>query len=63
MVGKGPDGLGIRMHAKTHRQEFYRRTGREPDSYAEVRELLDDRSTEQARFDGDSRKPRALEQE
>lgn len=50
MIGKGPEGLGIKRHSKTHRQEFARRRGREPDSYAEVRDALDDRETEQARF-------------
>lgn len=50
MIGKGPEGLGIRVHAATHRAEFAAATGREPTDYAEVRELLDDRETKQARF-------------
>lgn len=51
MIGKGPEGLGIRVHAKQHRQEFTHRRGRPPEDYDEVRELLGDRETEQARFD------------
>lgn len=50
MIGKGPDGLGIRRHSGVHRREFEALVGREPDDYAEVRERLDDRETEQARF-------------
>jgi hypothetical protein len=51
MIGKGPEGLGIRVHAKQHRQEFVERCGRPPEDYAEVRETLGDRQGEQARFD------------
>lgn len=50
MIGKGPEGLGIRVHASGHREEFERRVGREPADYAEVRDQLDDRRSEQARF-------------
>lgn len=50
MIGKGPEGLGIRVHAAVHRAEFTAATGRDPDDYAEVRALLGDRETEQARF-------------
>lgn len=50
MIGKGPEGLGIRVHASGHREEFERLIGREPEDYAEVRERLDDRRSEQARF-------------
>ncbi|MHB9287280.1 hypothetical protein ACKVMT_09615 [Halobacteriales archaeon Cl-PHB] len=50
MVGKGPDGLGIKMHSKTHRKQYVALTGEEPDDYAEVRERLADRDSEQARF-------------
>ncbi len=50
MIGKGPEGVGIRVHAKTHRQEFADQVGRQPDDYAEVRQVLDDRGSEQARF-------------
>ncbi len=59
MIGKGPEGLGIRRHAWVHRREFEALVGREPEDYAEVRQRLDDRETEQARFaafaDGASR--------
>lgn len=50
MIGKGPEGLGIRVHSKVHRREFAERTGRAPEDYAEVRRVLDDRESEQARF-------------
>lgn len=50
MIGLGPEGLGLRVHAATHREEFELVTGREPEDYAEVREVLGDRDTEQARF-------------
>ncbi len=50
MIGKGPEGLGIKMHSKTHREEFAAMTGEEPDDYAEVRDVLADREHEQARF-------------
>lgn len=50
MIGKGPDGLGIRVHAAVHREEFEARTGREPTDYAEVRKRLGERATEQTRF-------------
>lgn len=50
MIGKGPEGVGIRAHAETHRQEFAERVGRRPEDYAEVRQLLDDRGSAQARF-------------
>lgn len=50
MIGKGPEGLGIRVHAAGHRDEFASRRGRPPEDYAEVRRILGDRDTEQARF-------------
>jgi hypothetical protein len=50
MIGKGPEGLGIRVHAKRHREEFAARRGRRPEDYAEVRRVVGDRSTTQARF-------------
>jgi|GEM_PF-2294750 len=50
MIGKGPEGLGIRRHSGVHRREFEAAVGREPEDYAEVREVLGDRETEQARF-------------
>ena len=50
MIGKGPEGLGIRRHSGVHRREFEAAVGREPDDYAEVRDVLGDRETEQARF-------------
>ena len=50
MIGKGPEGLGIRRHASVHRREFAAAFGREPEDYAEVRERLGHRETEQARF-------------
>lgn len=50
MVGKGPEGLGIRVHAKGHRQEFTARRGRPPEDYAEVREALGGPDSRQARF-------------
>ena len=50
MIGKGPEGLGIRVHAATHRAEFAARRGRPPEDYAEVRRVLGDRETVQARF-------------
>jgi len=51
MIGKGPEGLGIRVHAKQHRQEFVRRRGRPPEDYDEVRRALGDRTSEQSRLD------------
>lgn len=51
MIGKGPEGLGIRVHAQRHRQEFAARRGRPPEDYAEVRRVLGDRTTRQARFE------------
>lgn len=50
MIGKGPEGLGIRVHAATHREEFTMVTGRSPEDYAEVREVLGSPETEQARL-------------
>lgn len=50
MIGKGPDGLGIRVHAARHREEFAALTGREPEDYAEVRDRLGDADARQARF-------------
>lgn len=50
MIGKGPEGLGLRVHAAGHREEFAAVTGREPDDYAEVRDLLGDSEARQARF-------------
>jgi hypothetical protein len=39
-VGKGPAGLGLAMHGKTHREEFRRQFGRKPENYQEVRDKL-----------------------
>ena len=39
-VGRGPAGLGLKQHSGKHRREFVEITGREPDSYAEVRDFL-----------------------
>lgn len=50
MIGKGPEGLGIRRHSGVHRREFAAAVGREPEDYGEVRDLLGDPETEQARF-------------
>lgn len=50
MIGKGPEGLGIRVHAASHREEFAALTGREPADYAEVRERLGDGAATQARL-------------
>jgi hypothetical protein len=51
MIGKGPEGLGIRVHASTHREQFAARHGRPPEDYAEVRAALGGPDSEQARFD------------
>lgn len=51
MIGKGPEGLGIRVHASVHREQFAARRGRPPEDYAEVRSVLGGPDTEQARFD------------
>lgn len=39
-VGRGPAGLGLKQHSGRHKREFRELTGREPDSYDEVREFF-----------------------
>jgi len=39
-IGKGPGGLGLTMHAKTHRREYREAFGEWPASYELVREKV-----------------------